>query len=540
MRVLTRLRRIHRRPVFYLLLILTVNTFPASAATSKLDNQLLTVAQDTVKALVGKGITRLAVVNFEFLDGSTSAETKYITDTITVHLAQQAPIGMKLVERSDLSALRAKSDEQMRLADDALLDRARMTSRNILGVDSILLGIITPMDSQAELSTRVLDVRTGNVVLMQSHFVSIPRFSNTALNTIRESSTDKKVREQEERVRKAERKQENSRDPQSTPLYALANRIVEKINGTEVKKLAVSEFMLDNRKSMETKYLSDQFTTRLFEHGPGFNLVGRADMEAILAAYKVEQNIAKEIDAEHTRQRELEESMDEPYSKDLDIPKGALTKLSIQGIDAILVGKITSLAQGPEITVKVLDVKTASLYLADKAWIEIPRFAESIRDRSKEEERAQKEKEKVAQKLAKEAEKAEKRRLEAENERILAIAAAMISGCPRGSVTVHPRAAQRRSFLTSTASLVLRVTNLNENAISISDENGPLVQNLCPGGSLTITRSLQFLSSTDDSFEYVATGTLPNGKIGYDTKRYRIYKNRPQQQSETWQIRLRQ
>jgi hypothetical protein len=58
-------------------------------------------------------VQKLAVVDFAFIDSRKTAETKYITDQFTMQLRGQAVGEFKLIERGDLSAIRAQSAEQI-------------------------------------------------------------------------------------------------------------------------------------------------------------------------------------------------------------------------------------------------------------------------------------------------------------------------------------------------------------------------------------------------------------------------------------------
>ncbi len=122
-----------------------------------------------------------------------------------------------------------------------------------------------------------------------------------------------------------------------------------------------------------------------------------------------------------------------------------------------------------------------------------------------------------------------------------AILNAQITGCEAGTVSVAPRATGSRSFQSH---VKLRVTNIHSRPISIEDEDGEIVSNLCPGGALTLFRSREIWTDSNYiQFQYSAKGRFPDGSLGllksqwFQLSAYDVSSGRAKQ-SYFWDVQL--
>src|SRR5688572_28850487 len=137
-------------------------------------------------------------------------------------------------------------------------------------------------------------------------------------------------------------------------LQALARGVAEGLRGKTVHQLAVLDFdIITEEQSTVTKYVTEIFITHLVAQSRTFKVIDRAHLSTILEEADQQSKLAKDGILDKTTQ----------------------TKLAIAGLDAIIIGKITVLASGPEINMRVLDVKSATILdVALYSPISLPQF----------------------------------------------------------------------------------------------------------------------------------------------------------------------
>ncbi|MSU45132.1 MAG: hypothetical protein EXS47_00655 [Candidatus Zambryskibacteria bacterium] len=105
-----------------------------------------------------------------------------------------------------------------------------------------------------------------------------------------------------------------------------------------------------------------------------------------------------------------------------------------------------------------------------------------------------------------------KRTRKSEALRARTLGRARITGCDPATMSIHPDAV---SHPTINSFVKVRVTNMDRFPVNISDAKfGPIVEGLCPGGSMTLFRNRSLDSPDFLQFNYTATGRLPDGGIG--------------------------
>ena len=223
------------------------------------------------------------------------------------------------------------------------------------------------------------------------------------------------------------------------------------------------------------------------------------------------------------------------------------TNLCLIVVLSVVTGACASSGKKP--VAKVPDPKLVAAIEESPQEQEVRRRAEEIKARE-DRNRALKEvvkndtpEMKIArEQLQKEADRAEARR----REQGKLWARAQVSGCS------SPEDARSVVIVRDTSSgaywahIKLRIINTEQFPLtSIGDEAGPIVQNLCPGGSATIYYSI---SGWADDRDYItvtfnATGVFPEGGAGIArSNQYQIrssdIRNGRREQSDTWLVRL--
>lgn len=520
---------------------------------STLDRQL-DVLSGQVLAALGKrqANTKVAVLEFLFLDGRSSAETAYITETFALHFQRHNKNILTLVERGDLSSIREQSQREAELAEEALLDRARMPIRTIQGVDVIVIGTISPLSHGAQLVLKSLDVSTANILDITTGPIDIPRFSNKALNTFSESKQD---RREVDRL-KTEIKMLKANPSRSAFIpnshgtdQALAFSAADAVTAARVQKLAIGTFSEQGQSTLASRHLSDHFSALLFNRTPKFSVIAREDINRILDAYRAEQALAKEISSATNalKQKGILEDSEDLFARKVGIEPSSMTRLSVHGVDAILLGRITHLAAGSELTIKILDVKSAFVLYLGKEWIEMPQIRDSRAtsalsgqqqaQQSKASQRRQQEELKERKRAEQRAARNAKLAVEHAQQASRAQSSAAISGCPPGSVWIAPRTAPRSGWLLRTAAITVRIINASSNTVSISDESGEVVRNLCAGGGVSLTRYASF-GQGNPHFELVATGKTQDNRVAVDRRQFYIQTNPAAHTTGVWEIRM--
>ena len=150
------------------------------------------------------------------------------------------------------------------------------------------------------------------------------------------------------------------------------------------------------------------------------------------------------------------------------------------------------------------------------------------------------------QKARKEVEKEEKKAENKTKREIESRASLDIKGCNPDTVVVNSVLGTTRGIKSSVnhSMIKLVVFNRNQTPIGIrSTLHNTLVENLCPGGSLTLTFASTEFSPSNTQIELTAYSSLLDGAILTETRQVSIYKeydwNSRTVQSYTWEVRLR-
>ena len=144
-------------------------------------------------------------------------------------------------------------------------------------------------------------------------------------------------------------------------------------------------------------------------------------------------------------------------------------------------------------------------------------------------------------KARKELEKETDKQKKIEKQNAGAISNAAVAGCdPRGMV-IQPRATGSYSYQSH---VKIRVINLHSRPVSIEDESGVIVENLCPGGSITLFRARHMWTDGNYyTFHYIARGQFPDGSLGMQQSQsfylsaYDVSSGRSQQFA-SWNVQL--
>lgn len=140
-------------------------------------------------------------------------------------------------------------------------------------------------------------------------------------------------------------------------------------------------------------------------------------------------------------------------------------------------------------------------------------------------------------------ERAEDRTRKAEERAYRTIEQARIEGCNPNAMRIHPDAV---SHATINSSVKVRVINTSKLPVTISDaKTGPLVEGLCPGGSMTLFRSRSVVSPDMMTFQYTATARTPDGIVMVSQSEFYTltkydWSNGNGRQERTWFIQLQQ
>lgn len=190
-----------------------------TARSVTLDEKLSLLAKDVSASLGPKQVHRLAVVDFVLLTGEETTVTKYLTEQFTTHLVSGTR-AFQVVDRSNLNAILAESDQQQRLARDGLMNPATVSKLGVAGVDAVLLGKVTVLASTLTINLKVLDVQTADVHVMVKADIEIRpnsgRPNSNDLNILapvvqaapqgKETSEQKRIRQETE---KADKRRDN-------------------------------------------------------------------------------------------------------------------------------------------------------------------------------------------------------------------------------------------------------------------------------------------------------------------------------------------
>lgn len=154
-------------PILLLALVLGSGT-PAQAQLS-LDEGLQKIATDLATILEGGEIRKIAVVEFQDINGYPSAMGPFVVEELITHLFIVRPGQFEIVERRQL----AKVLQEQKLTSTGLFDEETISQiGKILGIQAIVTGSITDLGSSVRINTRAVAVETARVFAAASATVT--------------------------------------------------------------------------------------------------------------------------------------------------------------------------------------------------------------------------------------------------------------------------------------------------------------------------------------------------------------------------------
>jgi len=142
---------------------------PAVAQGSSLREGIDQLAADLVRNMVTPRVLRLAVADFPDLRGSTSDLGRYVAERLTTRLSAVTN-RFAVAERRRLQQVVA----ELSLNQGDLVDpRSARRVGEMLGVDALLVGTVSPLGDRLDLDCRLVEIETNSVVTQGS--VSIIR-----------------------------------------------------------------------------------------------------------------------------------------------------------------------------------------------------------------------------------------------------------------------------------------------------------------------------------------------------------------------------
>lgn len=149
-----------RAALFAAMLAVLGAAAPPLPAAVELDAGLQTLATTLAGQMRGKGIAKLAVVDFTDIRGYPSALDAYLAEKLITQLFTSAPGEFSIVERRQL----ARVLEEQRLTASAIFDQNAVAEiGRVLGIDAIVTGSIADLGDVIEVNARSISVETGNV-----------------------------------------------------------------------------------------------------------------------------------------------------------------------------------------------------------------------------------------------------------------------------------------------------------------------------------------------------------------------------------------
>ena len=158
----------HRLPLILFLPLLLQVSAPVSAQLS-LDEGLQKIATDLATILEGGEIRKIAVVEFQDINGYPSAMGPFVVEELVTQLFIVRPGQFEIVERRQL----AKVLQEQKLTSTGLFDEETISEiGKILGIQAIVTGSITDLGSSVRINTRAVAVETARVFAAASATVT--------------------------------------------------------------------------------------------------------------------------------------------------------------------------------------------------------------------------------------------------------------------------------------------------------------------------------------------------------------------------------
>ncbi|MFQ5964233.1 MAG: FlgO family outer membrane protein [Candidatus Scalinduaceae bacterium] len=144
-------------------------------AASNLEEGIKQLAQQISNNIIKTGKKKIAVVEFSNLDGVVTAFGQHLAEELITELFLTSPGQFEVVERRQLM----KVLSEQRLTMSGLLDAKAMESvGKILGIDAIVTGSMTDLESNIKINARVIGIETARVFAVAR--TSIPKIGIVA------------------------------------------------------------------------------------------------------------------------------------------------------------------------------------------------------------------------------------------------------------------------------------------------------------------------------------------------------------------------
>lgn len=140
-----------------LMLFVLLSPLPANA---DLESSLKTLAQSLVNDLRGRGIKKLAALDFRDIRGYRSALDPFLAEELVNQVMLAARGEFTFIERRQLDRVIS----EQKLTSSAFFDSTTLAEvGKILGVDGILTGSIADLGTEVRINARAIAVQTGEV-----------------------------------------------------------------------------------------------------------------------------------------------------------------------------------------------------------------------------------------------------------------------------------------------------------------------------------------------------------------------------------------
>lgn len=143
-----------------LLLVLFGITLAFSAQAQTMEEAISTLSDELGEALAAKGALRVAPIDFVDLQGRPTLIGRQLAEDISVNLVINAT-GVSVVDRANIKSILAEH----KLTEEGLVDpKNAQKLGQFAGVDTILTGIVSPMDDQVMLTVKAISTETAEVI----------------------------------------------------------------------------------------------------------------------------------------------------------------------------------------------------------------------------------------------------------------------------------------------------------------------------------------------------------------------------------------
>ena len=146
------------RPRLIAAIVLGLTWF-GSVYAQDFDKEVTGLTDKLTKALVAKGIKKIVLVDFVDLQGHATEFGRFLAEQMTVEMANAE--GISVVDRANIKSILSEH----KLTEEGLVnpENAKKLGQ-FAGVDAILIGTLTPLDSDVVLTVKAISTETAQVV----------------------------------------------------------------------------------------------------------------------------------------------------------------------------------------------------------------------------------------------------------------------------------------------------------------------------------------------------------------------------------------